>query len=533
MLKLFCFIFFISFSANAAELINVLPEVTESQTLYSTYKRMGSIVPFTPQLNEIILKQKNANILITRGFPMPFKVSDINAANQELLNAEQSKMTPKAIKALFSRFIQCYPDKKICMENIPDDLSKYLTLSEAEKNILPAAQKRVPLLPVPPLPENADIREKKIFYNRLLLNRLKEKADEALDREDWRRSDNSVLHQTLTAGDVLRRHNETYQNLLPAVNINKAEDIVKTEIAIKEVLSTLPMDINRSALCLSFREDKPFKVLQNKISYIAPDSKEYMFKINTEAVTGDDPYYLIFINGTEQNDDRLSERFLPPYSFPAGFFEYKNRIFLTFSDGEEEQKIYEFDPDVYAFLPVCMLNKDMTVFHINAAKENMPLCRRIARKEYNVYPKKPLSQELTAAQLQAFFKLQCPPENKACVAEKMYNFRDGTGVFADYDNDGGKDILYYQDGYSLLAVYSPEQQKSAVLIKTPDEERQQIVQIDDQNYLLTTKEYKLNNPKKPFDEEYSWQSIPKDLYKIANGKAPERICSFTPAGEYH
>ena len=74
MLKFFCFIFFISFSANAAELINVLPEVTESQTLYSTYKRMSSIVPFIPQLNEIILKQKNANILITRGFPMPFKV---------------------------------------------------------------------------------------------------------------------------------------------------------------------------------------------------------------------------------------------------------------------------------------------------------------------------------------------------------------------------------------------------------------------------------------------------------------------------
>ena len=159
-----------------------------------------------------------------------------------------------------------------------------------------------------------------------------------MDKKDWR-SDNSVSHQTLTAGDVLRRHNETYQNLLPAVNVNNAENIVKTEIAIKEVLSTLPMDINRSALCLSFREDKPFKVLQNKISYIAPDSKEYMFKINTEAVTGDDPYYFIFINGTEQNDDRLSERFLLPYSFPAGFFEYKNRIFLTFSDGEEEQKL--------------------------------------------------------------------------------------------------------------------------------------------------------------------------------------------------
>lgn len=532
MLKFFCFIFFISFSANAAELINVLPEVTESQTLYSTYKRMSSIVPFIPQLNEIILKQKNANILITRGFPMPFKVSDINAANQELLNAEQSKMTPKAIKTLFSRFIQCYPDKKLCMKNIPDDLSKYLTLSEAEKNTLPAAQKRVPLLPVPPLPENANIRDKKIFYNRLLLNRLKEKANKALDKKDWR-SDNSVSHQTLTAGDVLRRRNETYQNLLPAVNVNNAENIVKTEIAIKEVLSTLPMDINRSALCLSFREDKPFKVLQNKISYIAPDSKEYMFKINTEAGTDDDPYYFIFINGTEQNDDRLSERFLPPYSFPAGFFEYKKRIFLTFSDGEEEQKIYEFDPAVYAFLPVCMLNKDMTVFHIDATKENMPLCRRIVRKEYNVYPEKPLSLELNATQLQAFFKLQCPPENITCVTEKMYNFLDNAGVFADYDNNGKKDILYYSDGYSLLAVYSPEQQTSAVLIKTPDEERQQIVQIDNQNYLLTTKEYKLNNPKKPFDEEYSWQSIPKDLYKIANGNKPERICSFIANGEYY
>lgn len=536
MFKLFFFFIFFCFSAHAADRITVLPEPTDPAAPYTAFRKpYNNSAPFADYLNRLILKQKNANILIARGFPVPFDIADVNAANQELLAAYakgRSNASSEEIRKLFFRFIQCYPDKKICMENIPDDLSKYLILTEAEKNILPAAQKRVSALPVPPLPENSGVREKQLFYDRILLNRLKEKADEALDREASHSFDNSVLHQTLTAGDTMRRHNETYENLLPAVN-SKGKDAADMQTAIKETLSALPMNVGTSALCQSFREDKLFETLQNKISYTAPDSTEYTFAINAERMIEDQPYYLIFINGTKQNDDRLSERFLPPYSFPAGFFEYKNRIFLTFSDGEEEQKIYEFDPSVYAFLPVCMLNKDMTVFHIDATEENIPLCRRVTRKEYNVYPKKPLSQGLNAAQLQAFFKLQCPPENKTCVAEKMYNFRDETGVFADYDNNGGKDILYYQDGYSLLAVYSPEQQNSIALLETPDEERQQIVQIDDQNYLLTTKEYKLNNPKKPFDEEYSWQSIPKDLYKIANGKAPERICSFTPIGEYH
>lgn len=536
MLKFILFLVFSCFPAHAANMITVLPEPTDPDAPYAALNKInGGSIPFADYLNRLILKQKNANILIARGFPVPFDIAKVNAANRELLTAfakGQSDTSMAEIRKLFFRFIQCYPDKEICMETIPEDLSKYLTLSETEKNTLPAAhkQERVRPLPVRPLSENADDEDKRRFYDLILLNRLKKKANEALNRQASHSFDDSVLYQTLSAGDALRRHNETYENLLPAVN-TKGGDIATTEAEIKKTLSALPMNINTSALCLSIREDKPFKALQKKISYTAANSTTYTFTLNTGRMIDEAPFYFIFLNGTKQNDNRLSERFLLPYSFPAGFFEYKNRIFLTFSDGEEEQKIYEFDPAVYAFLPVCMLNKDMTVFHIDATKENMPLCRRITRKEYNLYPEKPLSQKLTATQLKDFFALECPPENQTCINEQMYNFRDKTGIFADYDNNGTDDILYEKD--QRLFVYLPEQQTSAVLIKTPDEERQQIVQIDNQNYLLTTKEYKLNNPKKPFDEEYSWQSIPKDLYKIANGNKPERICSFTPTGEYH
>lgn len=527
MLKFFCFIFFISFSANAAELINVLPEVTESQTLYSTYRRMSSIVPFIPQLNEIILKQKNANILITRGFPMPFKVSDINAANQELLNAEQSKMTPKAIKTLFSRFIQCYPDKKLCMEDIPDDLSKYLTLSEAEKNILSATQKqkKPSSSPVRFLSEDADFEEKLRFYDRLILARLRKIANEVLESSEYS-FDDSIL--TMSAEEELHRHNIDYQAL-----INQYPSDEKIHLATLEALSTLPTDVSRSALCLSIRDDKPFKQNKYKISYTAPDSTTYTFE-SVDRKTDDDPFYVISINGTRQNDERLSERFLLDIFSMHGFFEYKNHVFLTMSRGylgQEEKRIFQFDPTVYAFLPVCMLNKDMTVFHIDAAKEDMPLCRRITRKEYNVYLKKPLTKKLTAAQLKDFFALECPPENQTCINEQMYNFRDKTGIFADYDNNGTDDILYEKD--QRLFVYLPEQQKSTLLIETPEKERQQIIQIDNQNYLLTTEDYRLNTSKSPLDESFTWQSFPKNLYKIVNGKAPEQICSFTPIGEYH
>ena len=542
MFKLFFFFIFFCFSAHAADRITVLPEPTDPAAPYTAFRKpYNNSAPFADYLNSLILKQKNANILIARGFPMPFDVADVNAANQELLAAYakgRSNASSEEIRKLFFRFIQCYPDKKICMENIPDDLSKYLTLSEAEKNILPAAQKSVPALPVPPLPENSSIQEKQLFYDRILLNRLKEKAGEALDRGTSHSFDNSVLHQTLTAGDAMRRQYEEYQNFLPAVHINKIkntvdidENIMETEIAIREVLSTLPMDINRSALCLSIRNDKPFEQNKQKISYTAPDSTTYTFETAGRR-TDDDQFYFISINGTRQDDERISERFLWHLPSMSGFFEYKNHIFLTMSLGQAEKRIFQFDPSVYAFLPVCMLNKDMTVFHIDATEENIPLCRRVTRKEYNVYPKKPLSQGLNAAQLQAFFKLQCPPENKTCVTEEMYNFRDRTGVFADYDNDGKNDILHDRD--QRLFVYLPEQQKSTLLLETPGEEQQQIVQIDNQNYLLTTKEYKLNDPKKTlYETDTLWQSVPKDLYKIANGKAPERICSFTPAGEYY
>lgn len=535
MFKFFFFFLFFYFPAYAADTLTVLPEPTDPAAPYAAFKKThnGSVL-FADYLNSLILKQKNANILIARGFPMPFKTAAVNAASQELLTAfakGQSASSTEEIRKLFFRFIQCYPDKEICMEKIPDDLSRYLILSEAEKNTLPAAQKRVRVLPVPPLPENGNVQEKQLFYDRILLNRLKEKANEALDREASHSFDNSVLYQTLPAGDALRRRNETYDDLLPAVNTSGNSQEIQKEI--KKTLSALPMNISTSALCLSVREDKPFKNLQKKISYTAPDSTAYTFEINAKRMIDEQPFYFISLNGAEQNDNHLSERFLPDYSFPAGFFEYKNRIFLTLSGGEEEQKIFEFDPAVYAFLPVCMLNKDMTVYHIDAAKENMPLCRRIARKEYEVYPEKPLSQKLSTAQLKTFFASECPPDNQACIDEKMYNFRDRTGFFADYDNNGKDDILHYR-GYSRLAVYSPEQQTSAVLIETPEDESQQIVQIGDQNYLLTTKEYKLNDPKKTlYEVKYSWQSIPKDLYKIVNGSSPERICSFIPDGEYY
>lgn len=576
-------LFFVLFSAKtacAAEMINVLPDPADPAAPYRNYykARLPRDFPeiagqaYPDWLPLLIRKQKNANLMIERGFPMPFKVSDINEENEKLLEAF-SKKTPEAereIKDIYFRLIQCYPEKDKCLAAVPDDMTQYLRLNDQEKQEYAAPRKTYASIP---RPENTDDTEMmRVYYDLILLKKLKQRSENALDRAASHTFDDSVSYITLTAAEAERRQYEDYDDYVPVVNMdsgmehyiknhqNSTEDIISAVSSgpLKEVLSALPMTAPVSALCQRIKEDKPYEKLEKNIRHTDQEGNRYEFSYNNDRMIEDEPFYFVTVNGKKENG-RLSERYLPQYPAPSGFFEYQSDIFLTASRDKAQLKIFKFDPEAYFFQPVCILSADMTDYQIETEEADKPLCRKVLRKEYDIYPEKPLTQKMTAEQLKKFFAAECDGQNadakEKCAVQKMQDIRDRTGIFADYNNNGKEDILVQKgDIITMLNAYDPETGKTIPLIQGMERTdggiknadgyfisetgRQQIIKIDGSDYLLTTYDYQWDDLKKSvYDYGNDWRTAPASLYRInamPDGTDKARhICTFTPSGKYY
>lgn len=579
----FIIFFFVLFSAGpvcAAEMINVLPSPSDPQAPYMGYykTRIPADFPgiakqaYPDWLPDLIRKQKNANLMIQYGYPMPFNVSDINEMNKKLLTAFTEK-TPEAereITDIFFRLMQCYPQKDMCLETIPDDLTKYLPLNEQEKQEYAPPPKTYASLP---RPENTDdTAMMRVYYDLILLKKLKQKSETALDRATSHSFDDSVSHVTLTGAEAEKRQYEDYDDYVPAVNMasgmeryikahqDRKEDLISavTPEPLKEVLSSLPMTAPVSALCLRIKEDKPYEKLEKNIRYTDREGNRYEFSHNDDRMTEEQPFYFVTVNGKKENG-RLSERYLPQYPSPVGFFEYQGDVFLTASRDKAQYKIFKFDPEAYFFEPVCILSADMTDYKVKAKEQDEPLCRKVIRKEYDIYPEKPLTQKMTPVQLKNFFAAECTgPDDAArekCVEEKMHDIRDRTGVFADYNNDGKEDILVPFDSFvTVFGAYDPETGKTVPLIKGLEKTdggmqnadgyfisetgKQHIIRIDGSDYLLTTSDYQWDDLKKSlYDYGNDWRTAPSSLYRLTampdGTDSAAHICTFTPSGKYN
>lgn len=572
---IFAFVLFSAGTACAAEKIKVLPAPSDPAAPYKAYykARIPDAFARTDRhaypdwLPDLIRKQKNANLMIERGFSMPFKVSDINEENEKLLKAF-AKKTPEAereITDIYFRLMQCYPQKDRCLEKIPNDITKYLSLNEREKQEY-ALQKTYALIPRPENPDDTEMM--RVYYDLILLKKLKQRASNALDRAASHTFDDSVTYLTLTAAEAEKRHNEDYDDYVPAVNLNSSlekyierhsnrkESLIPavSPEPVKAVLSAMPMTAPVSALCLKIKQDKPYENLEKNIVYKDMEGNQYEFSFNNDRMIEEQPYYFVTINKKRKND-RLSERYLPSYPSPVGFFEYQGSLFLAAFRDKAQYKIFKFDPEAYFFEPVCILSADMTDFNVKAREPDAPLCRKVIRKEYDVYPEKPLTQKMTADGMKKLFASQCGEKDAAaqekCINDKMYNFRDAAGVFADYNNDGKEDVLL--DARTLHAC-NPETGKTVPIIKGLEETtdgmknadgyfiaengKQHIIRIDGSNYLLTTNDYQWDDLKKSiYDYANDWRTAPENLYRITvmpdgTDKAVH-VCTFTPSGNYY